>query len=134
MATGKALPKKVKQVSISYLKKKLDSVFSIYIRRRDKGVCFTCGNKKPWKFQQNGHYISRSCLALRWDERNCNCQCAACNIFKNGNMPEYAVRLMKKHGPNILLVLNKEKLKTVKMTRQEYLTKIAYYEQKNGNR
>ncbi len=126
MAKGK-LP------SISALKKKLDAVFSQYIRRRDKGVCFTCGVKKPWKSQQNGHYISRGVLILRWDERNCNCQCVGCNIFRNGNMAEYAIRLMKKYGPDILTILDKEKWKILKMTRQDYEEKIAYYTKLNSN-
>lgn len=118
--------------TLGSLKKKLDAVFSVYIRRRDKGVCFTCGDKKPWKKQQNGHYITRGCLQLRWDERNCNCQCVGCNIFKSGNYTEYAIRLIRKYGPNILAELDKEKWKIRKMTRGEYEDLIAYYTKKNG--
>jgi hypothetical protein len=124
----KPLPKPKKQPSLAALKKKLDRVFSIFIRKRDKGVCFTCDKKLPWKQQQNGHYISRGVLILRWDERNCNCQCVGCNIFKNGNMAEYAIRLMKKHGPAILVDLDREKWKILKMSRQDYVDLIDKYE------
>lgn len=123
---------KKKQPALATLKKKLDSVFSVFIRRRDKGVCFTCGKKLPWKQQQNGHYITRGCLQLRWDERNCNCQCVGCNIFKNGNYTEYAIRLLKKHGPNILAELDREKWKIRKMTRANYEDLIAHYSKLNG--
>lgn len=109
------------------LKKKLDTVFSQWIRKRDKGVCFTCGSKKPWKQQQNGHYVSRQYLSTRWDERNCNCQCVGCNIFRSGNMDEYSVRLVRKHGPHILEELNILKWKITKMTRQDYLDLIEQY-------
>lgn len=132
MAKAKTKKTTKKQPALATLKKKLDAVFSVFIRRRDKGVCFTCGNKKPWKYQQNGHYVTRGCMQLRWDERNCNCQCAGCNIFKNGNYTEYAVRLVRKYGPTILEELDKEKWKIRKMTRANYEDLIAHYTKLNG--
>jgi len=91
-----------KERSLSWFKKKADKVFSEYIRQRDKGVCFTCGNKKRWQDQQCGHYISRQYNELRYDERNANAQCKYCNIFKKGNLDEYAIQLIRKFGINIL--------------------------------
>jgi len=90
-------PKKKKKPTISQLKRKLDKIFSEYIRKRDKGICISCLNKKPWKLQQAGHYVSRSHNILRYDERNVNCQDASCNIFKAGNLPEYALALDLKY-------------------------------------
>ena len=90
------------------LKKELDRVFSIYIRQRDKGVCFTCGDKKDWQKQQNGHYIKRSNMSLRYSEVNCHCQCVRCNIFLKGCYPEYSEQLMYKYGVDIISKLNKE--------------------------
>lgn len=112
------------------LKKKLDAIFSVFIRIRDKGVCFTCGKVAPWKYQHNGHYISRVYLITRWDEKNCNCQCPGCNIFKHGNMDEYAVRLTRKYGAKVLEELNQKKWKIWKMSRQDYLDMIALYTKK----
>lgn len=116
-----------KDKSLSWYKKELDRVFSQFIRLRDKGVCFTCGNKKYWKLQQNGHYISRVHMSVRFSEKNCNAQCASCNIFKNGNMDEYALALQKKWGKGILLQLNQEKYKVTKLTREWYEQKIEHY-------
>ena len=114
--------------SLSYLKKKLDGVFSEYIRQRDKGVCFTCGIIKSWKEQQNGHYVSRSHNSLRYDERNCHCQCLPCNVFKHGNMDVYALKLVEKYGADILKELNNEKRKIKQFSAQELKDLIAKYE------
>ena len=50
--------------TISKLKKKLDVLFSQYIRRKNadhlgRVKCFTCGVEKHWKEQQAGHFQSR---------------------------------------------------------------------------
>jgi hypothetical protein len=95
-----------KDKSTSWYKKKADKVFSDFIRQRDGGVCITCGNRKDWKYQQAGHYHSRSCVALRYNEKNVNCQCVACNVFKGGNYPIYAIKMIEKYGDNILYELD----------------------------
>lgn len=97
------------QVTVQALKKRLDTIFSLYIRNRDRGTCFTCGVQKPISQMQNGHYISRSHNNTRYDEQNCNCQCVGCNVFKHGNMDVYALQLQKKYGPSILEELQKRK-------------------------
>ena len=89
--TTKKTPSK-KERSISKLKKELDRVFSIYIRQRDNGQCFTCPNKNDYKKMQNGHFVPRQYLAVRWDETNCNCQCYACNMRYGGQGATYAIR------------------------------------------
>lgn len=96
--------------SIQSLKKIADKWCSEYIRRRDEGVCFTCGKQKPWKEMQCGHFVSRVYGNLRYYEKNLNCQCYSCNIMKNGNMDEYAVRLQRKYGTDILEELNNAKM------------------------
>ena len=61
------------------LVKKLDILFSEYIRLRDKrayGGCFFCG--KP--IQHVFHVITRSKRAVRWDDRNGLGSCAGCNL------------------------------------------------------
>lgn len=120
---GKVLP------SVSKLKKRADAVFSLYIRTRDNGVCFTCGVQRSIKEMQNGHFVSRVHNSLRFDERNCNCQCPGCNVFKHGNMDVYALRLTQKYGPSILAELNVEKRKIKQFTREDLLTIINTYSQ-----
>lgn len=60
---------------MSSLIKEADKWFSIFIRKRDNGVCYTCGNKRDWKEQNCGHYVLRQYYDTRWNEQNCHCQC-----------------------------------------------------------
>ena len=50
-----------KKVTKTALVKKLDAVFSIYIRRRfavnDIAKCVTCGKEDHWKSLQCGHFM-----------------------------------------------------------------------------
>ena len=65
------------------LVKKLDTVFSLYIRDRDKKCC-TCGSVKNLTC---GHLITRSKYSTRWNERNAFAQCKSCN-FRHEYQPE----------------------------------------------
>ena len=74
--------------------KKLDKVFSEYIRRRDADdngfvKCCTCPTVRHWKQMDAGHYIKRDQLSTRWDERNVYAQCVDCNRFHDGRILEY---------------------------------------------
>ncbi len=132
MTKKKIKPIKKKQKKLSYIKlrRKLDKVFSIYIRTRDKGVCFTCGVQKPIKQMQAGHYISRSSLALRFDERNVNCQCMPCNVWKHGAMDVYALKLQAKYGDGILADLQRMKHQLTKFSTKELADMTGLYEAK----
>ena len=121
---------KKKKLTRSQLVRSLDKVFSIYIRQRDKGVCFTCGKRDEWKFMQNGHFISRGKFATRWDEDNCHCQCIACNIFKNGNYTIYAERLIDVYGEGIIHQLNRRGQSIQRWGSHELQERIEYYKQK----
>ncbi len=121
-----------KKKTIRALIKDLDKVFSIWIRQRGMdsrgfNTCFTCGARKHWKELQNGHYVSRAHRSLRWDERNCNPQDAACNLFKAGAMDVYAIRLLALYGDNILIDLQREKHKVKKWTRMELESMLEKY-------
>lgn len=79
---------------------------------------------------QAGHYISRSSLALRFDERNVNCQCMPCNVWKHGAMDVYALKLQAKYGDNILAELQRKKHILTKFSTQELADLIGIYEAK----
>ena len=117
-----------KKPSISKLKKKLDTIFSIYIRLKDAdengyNYCYTCNKKDYYKYLQNGHFISRKYLATRFDEENCKPQCPACNVFRYGEQYLFGQKLGKKLAEALQL-----KSKTsVKIMAFEYEEKIAYY-------
>ena len=61
------MPKKASRKTIV---KKLDTIFSIYIRRRyskdDISECVTCGKQDHWKSLQAGHFMSRKHYSTVW--------------------------------------------------------------------
>ena len=114
--------------------KKLDAVFSEYIRRKyaDKnGIvkCYTCNKKAYWKGEgmQNGHFISRASRALRWDEDNCRPQCYACNCMRYGQNYLFAMNLNKEFGYDKADELLNKSREIVKHTTPELLEMIDYY-------
>jgi len=88
------------------LEKKLDRVFSEYIRLRDADDngyvwCITCGRPHYWSdgHQINcGHFIPRGRKATRYDERNCHGQCVMCNKYKSGEWDVYEQRMIELYG------------------------------------
>lgn len=99
--------------------------FSRYIRYRDKGVCYTCGLVKLPKEMQNGHFVPRQYLATRYDERNNNCQCYACNMLYNGQPSRYAMNLKRDYGEDIIEELEGMRRSIVRDF--PYTDKIIYY-------
>jgi hypothetical protein len=82
--------------------KKLDKVFSLYIRHKyakDGMVkCYTCDAVKPIAQMQCGHFISRAYYSTRWEEDNCRPQDVSCNIYHQGMQYEFGRRLEKEIG------------------------------------
>ena len=125
----------MKQKSVKTLKYNLwRHYFSPYIRQRDRGVCFTCGNTKDWKEQQAGHFIPKGSYSdTEFDEINVNCQCASCNTFKHGNLTEYTLRLIDKYGREVVDDLQRRKYKTKKWKVEELEALIEIYKEKLEN-
>lgn len=71
----------------SAVEKKLDAIFSKFIRLRDKLTCQRCG--KPFgKFTtgiQCSHFWGRRHRATRWMEMNCVALCGGCHIHLTAN-------------------------------------------------
>lgn len=87
------------------LEKKLDCIFSEYIRLRtvdDRGYCqcITCGHFYHYKDIHCGHFISRAVKAVRFNEINCNPQCVHCNSFRQGEWLKYRQKLIEMCGKN----------------------------------
>ena len=99
---SKLSPKKKRKSSLSSLKKKAWTVFSAWIRKRDGGICITCGKKVSGRNYHAGHFISRRHNATLFDERNVNGQCAYCNLYLAGNVPEYSIKIREKWGEGIV--------------------------------
>ena len=112
--------------------KKLDTVFSEYIRRRyaknDIATCVTCGKKDHWKKLQAGHFMSRKHYATRWDENNVEVQCSACNVFRYGEQYLFA-KYLGAEKADMLLAKSRETVKFPDWEIQEmidlYKTKIS---------
>ena len=68
--------------------KKLDQVFSLYVRNKyaKNGFCecITCGRKYPIKQIQCGHFMSRKNYSTRWELENVAPQCFGCNCMQQG--------------------------------------------------
>ena len=112
---------------IAKLKKKLDEVFGKYIRARDNHTCYTCGHTMEPNRSQNGHFVPRQYLSLRFSEVNCHCQCYACNVLFNGQPSAYAERLKKDYGPGILHKLELRRKETTLLTPAWYEERIDFY-------
>ncbi len=85
------------------LERKLDKVFSRYIRLRDAmpgGVfrCISCGMTKPVAKADCGHFHSRRHMATRYDEDNCHAECSYCNRFSADHLIGYRQNLIRKIG------------------------------------
>ena len=97
------MPKKASRKTIV---KKLDTIFSIYIRRRyaknDISECVTCGKQAHWKELQAGHFMSRKHYATRWDETNVGVQCMGCNVYRYGEQYKFSKYLGKKTSDELL--------------------------------
>ena len=119
--------------TISKLKKELDKYFSLYIRLRDANEygmiqCFTCGIVRGYKDgMQNGHFQSRKHLSTRFDEENCQVQCVACNMFRQGEQFKFGINLDSKYGEGRAEELEFLARTTLKISRVEYEEKISYY-------
>lgn len=132
------------------LVKKLDTVFKRFIRLRDSKaygfiafMCISCGkvkrieNSKGYSNYHAGHYYHGTHgFSLRWDEKNVNGQCSACNTHKHGAGTGYAMGLVRKYGSDILNLLEAKKKNfwkplayELKALIDEYTIKVEQLEQ-----
>ena len=124
----------LKRIDLSKLDKILDSWYSKYIRLRDSrdgihATCVTCGKVDELKYMDNGHYISRTKRATKYDERNTHVQCKRCNGYLKGNIANYAVYLEERYDFGILQELKIKSNGIFKPTVQWYMDKIEYYKE-----
>ena len=119
-------PKK-KAETRSQLVKKLDKVFSEYIRMTKPPVCVTCGKQDEWRNLQNGHYYSRAKYPTRWNEDNCHPQCVGCNVFKAGNYTEYALYMINQYGVDYVQELRELANSGDKITTPELRELLSFY-------
>ena len=105
----------MKKQSISNLKKKVWTKFSLYIRLKETdkngyGKCVTCGNTRHYSELQAGHFIDGRGNSILFDQRGVHIQCCGCNIFKSGNKLHYWKWMEANYGRGVideLMILSK---------------------------
>lgn len=76
---------------------RMDKMTSLIVRKRDSR-CVSCGKKLPFDKRQNGHFVGRAFLPLRFDLTNCNVECASCNVFSPDHLVGYADYILRHYG------------------------------------
>lgn len=115
--------------------KKLDSVFSKYIRLRDampNGTfrCISCGKILPIQTADAGHFFSRMHMNTRFDEDNVHAECRQCNRMTPGHLIGYMANLEKKIGTLRMEALEQNARRMRKWSVLELQCLIDYYSNK----
>ena len=115
--------------------KKLDTVFSEYIRRRDadeygRVKCCTCDTVAHWSEMDCGHWIMRRHTATRWSEENCHPQCKSCNRHFDGQWVKHRDYIFKRHGPDMIWKLGHLRIQPIKLMQHEIDEMVQVYKEK----
>jgi hypothetical protein len=102
----------------------LDRLTSLIVRRRDVR-CVTCGGAQGL---QCSHFYSRRYLNIRFDLRNCNAMCSACNRKHNHDRRPYERYMRKTYGPTVITELDRLRLSLEKVTDEELDKLLQSYE------
>jgi len=119
--------------SLPFLKRKLWSLFSEYIRRRDADIdgntkCISCPIIKHWKEMDCGHFLPKSLgLSVYFLEKNTAAQCQKCNLSLQGNQYNYALALKARYGDSVIDELEAIKNTPAKFSRVDYEEMIEKY-------
>ena len=123
----------MRKLSRKSIVKKLDQVFSLYVRNKyaKDGFCecITCGRKYPIKQIQCGHFMSRKNYSTRWELENVAPQCFGCNCMQQGKSYEWSLKIGQKQSQK-MYHLSKQ---TVKFSNEDLLEKISYFQKKLSN-
>lgn len=132
--------RRVKKPSVFKLKKKLWTIFSVYIRLRDandSGIvkCCTCEKEYYWTDSkgrmQAGHFMPQKLNSyLIFDEQNVHGQCSFCNGAGSGEQYLYSLFILKKYGKKVLARIVSDKGRAFKFTHDWLEIKIKEYQQK----
>lgn len=129
----KVVERKKKSEKPSVLTKKLDMIFSVFIRLQSTdnegyAKCFTCDRTEYWRKIQCGHFQSRRFMSTRFHVTNCRPQCYACNIGLSGNQYTFGVNLDKTFGKGTADKMVRLSKELKKFSTDEFKELIAHYE------
>ena len=113
--------------------KKLDTIFSQYIRLRDTdeygyGRCITCSNGFHYDEFECGHFRSRRNLTTRWLEENANAQCFECN--RKDDLAAYMIAMLNLHGMDVASDIIEKSKVDYKFTKDDYENMYKHYRAK----
>lgn len=119
-------------MSTTKLVKKLDAVFSKYIRwyyadANGYVECYTCNVQKPVKEMQCGHFQSRKHRSTRWHTNNCRPQCVKCNMYSQGEQYTFGKLLEAEIGKENVDEIVATSKRTLKLTKVDLECLIDYY-------
>ena len=128
----------MKKPSKSTLKKKLWKLVSEYVRRRDSNQdefaeCVTCGDVRPWKELQAGHFVGGRRNSILYELTNIHPQCYGCNVCKYGETLKYLDFMLEKYGQAEVTRLRSLNEKSVTFTIQDYEEMIVKFKEKIRN-
>lgn len=122
--------KKTRTSDRKRLIKKLDQVFSEYIKRRDER-CVTCGTTENL---QCSHYMGRRAhggYGVRFNPKNCYAQCSGCHFHFHNSSPEplrqYIVNM---HGEETIAELEELAHNPPRLTNTMIEEMIQHYKDK----
>lgn len=127
--TGRNKPK-----GVSKLMRELDTIFSRYVRLKNADgegmvLCYTCCYRAHYKKMQNGHYLSRFYKKYRYDERNCRVQCSMCNMWKNGDIATFRMKLVAELGAQEVESMENDYKELYKLTVPFLEETLAHYQE-----
>ena len=97
----------MRKITVPKLKKKLDTVFSLKVRERDKFTCQKCG--KQHKQVHCAHIFSRNNLSVRYEMQNCITLCYFCHLQWAHRFPvEFTLWIKSKIGERLFEKLRKQ--------------------------
>jgi NinG protein len=84
--------------SVAILKKDADILFSRLVRLRAADTvgllnCYICNVSIHYTHAHAMHYTHREDSSLRYHPKNVRSGCVSCNVYKDGNLKEYADKL-----------------------------------------
>lgn len=131
--------KKKSKKTLTQVKKKLWTLFSIYIRMRDGlkttgstewALCITCSKRYHFKLLQAGHFVAGRHSSNLFSERGVHAQCYNCNINLRGGTLEYRRKIIELYGEGVDLELEDEARQVRKFVVPELEEMIIEYTEK----
>ena len=126
--------RQTKRESLPKLIKKLDTLFSIYIRNKYSKkwliTCISCDKEIPISESHNCHWIGRWCKKYRWEEDNCRPWCSGCNTFNQEfHQRVFTTKQIERLWIDKVNEMLREEKKIHKVYKQDLLDKIAIYKE-----